>query len=138
MGHILKRQNLKILNRHKDENFLKFLWLQAKILNIDSIIQIRTFGLRTIRVFLSGFPLHYLTFTNIFAWWGLSSWSPHIYYAGNHGRSQDFFSGGGNTFSKNFSKNSQKIFKKIFKNIQKIWKNIQKNFLKKFATNTLF
>ena len=40
-----------------------------------------------------------------------------------HGRSQDFFSGGGNTFSKKISKN----FKKILK-----------NFLKKFPKNALF
>ena len=71
-----------------------------------------------------------------------------------HGRSQDFFSGGGNTFSKKFSKNSPKIIKKFwkkikkeFKKIQKISKNIQKyskkiskilkNFLKKFPKNAL-
>ena len=57
-----------------------------------------------------------------------------------HGRSQDFFSGGGNTFSKKFSKNSQKkiqkIFKKFSKNIQKYSQKILKNFQKKFKKNS--
>ena len=69
-------------------------------------------------------------------------------YPWEHGRSQDFFRGGGNTFSKKFSKNFQKnckkfskifkkssnIFKKNFKNFQKIFKKIslQTKFWKTF------
>ena len=45
-----------------------------------------------------------------------------------HGRSQDLFSGGGNTFSKKFSKNFQKIFKKFSKNYSKIFQKISKIF----------
>ena len=65
-------------------------------------------------------------------------------YTVTHGRSQEFFSGGGNTFSKKFSKNIQKIFlknsKKIpkkFKKFQKKFKTIQKKFWKIFLRNFL-
>ena len=57
----------------------------------------------------------------------------------NHGRSQDYFSGG-NTFSKKFSKNiskNKKKFQKYSKNFKKFSK-IFKNFLKKIAKNALF
>ena len=72
-----------------------------------------------------------------------------IYSPFTHGRSQDFFSGGGGETL--FQKNFQKILKKYSKNIQKILKNsknfqkyskniwkIFKNFLKKFAKNAYF
>ena len=66
-------------------------------------------------------------------------------YPLDHGRSQDFFRGGGGTLiQKNFqkilkkySKNFQKIFPKNSKNIQKISKNIQ-NYSKKFKFQKKF
>ena len=49
----------------------------------------------------------------------------------NHGRSGDFFRGGG-VFPKKFSKNFVKIVKKFPKNFQKYSKNFQIIFLKNF------
>ena len=50
-----------------------------------------------------------------------------------HGRSQDFFSGGGTLFQKKFQKIFQKILKKIFK---KFSKKYTKKILKKFKKNS--
>ena len=50
----------------------------------------------------------------------------------NHGRSQDFFRGGGTLFPKNFQKICKKCFKKFGKNFQKISKNFFKNIQKNF------
>ena len=51
-----------------------------------------------------------------------------------HGRSQDFFRGGGTLFPKNFQKickNIQKLFKKLCTNFLTIFKKLPKNLLRK-------
>ena len=51
-----------------------------------------------------------------------------------HGRSQEFFSGGGTLFQKNI----QKIFKKFLKNFLKFSKKLQKNLLRKLLKMPYF